>query len=222
MTTPEALGSVLSVNVGPAREVEWRGRLWRSGIFKEPTQEAVRAEGVALVGDEQADPTVHGGPTKSVYAYPSEHYEFWLGTLEGPQRDVLATPGAFGENLTTRGLLEAGAGIGDRLRIGGALLRVTEPRMPCAKLGLRFRDPLMTRRFYEARRNGIYFAIEEAGDIRAGDPIRVEFRHPDRLTIQEVVDLETGATVPDGLRSRAVDHPALSPSWREHFRAALA
>ena len=219
MTSGGILGSVRSVNVSLARTVEWRGRIWRSGIFKEPVEGPVRAEGVGLVGDEQADLSVHGGARKSVYANPAEHYPFWQERLDGPRLDVLGAPGAFGENLTTEGLLESELGIGDLLRIGSALLRVTEPRLPCSKLGLRFQDPLMTRRFYEARRNGIYFAIQEAGEIQAGDGIRLEFRHPDRLTVQEVANLETGGEVAEGTRERAAGHPALSESWRERFRS---
>lgn len=209
---------MISVNVATARTVEWRGRQWRSGIFKKPVDGPVRAEGVGLVGDEQADLSVHGGREKSVYAYPIEHYAFWQGQLEGPERKVLEVPGAFGENLTTEGLVESELGIGDLLRVGSALLRVTEPRLPCAKLGLRFQDPLMTRNFYEARRNGIYFAIEEAGEIQAGDEVHLELQHPERLTVQEVVDLHTGGTVPEGTLERAAGHPGLSTSWRERFR----
>ena len=179
----------------------------------------VRVEGVQVAGDEQADPTVHGGPTKSVYSYPWEHYRHWRELLDPAGREILDVPGAFGENLTTEGFVESEVGVGDLLRIGSVLLLVTEPRMPCAKLGLRFRDPLMTRRFHEARRNGVYFAIEEAGELQAGDEIRVEHRHPLRLSIQDVVDLETGGEVADGTRERAAGHPALSGSWRDRFRA---
>lgn len=220
MSAGEVLGSLRSVNVGRVRRVEWRDRLWETGIFKEPVPGPIRAHGVALAGDEQADLSVHGGETKSVYAYPVEHYDFWRETLQGPQKALLDTPGTFGENLTTEGFLETDVGVGDLLRIGSVLLRVTEPRLPCAKLGLRFEDPLMTRRFHSARRNGIYFAITEPGHLQAGDDVRVEFRHPLRLTIQEVVDLETGAPVREGTRERAAGHPALSESWRERFGGA--
>ena len=216
----ERIGRVRSVNVGRARDVEWRGRTWRTGIFKRPVDEPVRVEGVQMEGDEQADLSVHGGPTKSVYAYPWEHYAWWRDALEGPQRDVVETPGAFGENLTTEGLLETDAGVGDLLRVGSVLLRVTEPRMPCSKLGLRFQDPLMTRRFHEAGRNGLYFAIEEAGQVSADDAIVVEARHPERLTIQEVVEYFTGRDPDPDVRDRAAAHPALSPSWRDWFASA--
>jgi MOSC domain-containing protein YiiM len=216
----EVMGRVRSVNVGAAREVEWHGRTWHTGIFKRPVVGPVRVEGVQMEGDEQADASVHGGPTKSVYAYPSEHYAWWRGTLDDPQAEVLETPGAFGENLTTEGLLESDAGIGDLLRVGSVLLRVTEPRMPCSKLGLRFRDPHMTRRFHDAGRNGLYFGIEESGEIASGDLIVVEARHPDRLTIREVVEFFTGRDPDPAVRVRAATHPALSESWREWFSSA--
>lgn len=219
MSAP-AIGTVLSVNAGPAREVRWRDRTWRTGIFKSPVEGAVRVEGVQMAGDEQADLSVHGGPFKSIYAYPHEHYGWWREQLVGSSGDPLDAPGAFGENLTTEGLLERDAGVGDLLRIGTALLRVTEPRLPCSKLGLRFDDPLMTKRFHEAARNGIYFAIEEAGEIAAGDAIVVEHRAPVRLTTHDVVEYYTGRDRREELRVRAASHPALSESWREWFASA--
>jgi MOSC domain-containing protein YiiM len=216
----EVIGRVHSVNIGRAVEVEWHGRTWRTGIFKHPVEGAVRVDGVQVEGDEQADLSVHGGPTKSVYAYPSEHYAWWRDVLDHRQAEIVETPGAFGENLTTEGLLESDAGIGDLVRVGSALLRVTEPRMPCSKLGLRFRDPLMTKRFHDAGRNGIYFGIEESGEMASGDVIVLEARHPDRLTIREVVEFFTGRDPDPAVRVRAAEHPALSESWREWFSSA--
>jgi MOSC domain-containing protein YiiM len=210
------------VNVGAIREVEWHGRLWRTGIFKAPVDERLRVEGVHLAGDEQADLSVHGGPAKSVYAYPHEHYAWWAETLPAPQAELLETPGAFGENLTTEGLLESDAGVGDLVRVVSALLRVTEPRLPCSKLGLRFDDAAMTKRFHEAARNGIYFAIEEPGDIAAGDELTVESRHPVRLTTHEIVEYHAGRMRTGELRTRAAEHPALSESWRAWFAEAVS
>lgn len=213
----QILGRVASVNVGLARTVEWRNRRWTTGIFKEPVSGPVRVEGVQVAGDQQADPSVHGGPSKSVYAYPHEHYAFWAGALPERQARVLDVPGAFGENLTTEGLLERDVGVGDRLRVGTALLRVTEPRMPCSKLGLRFRDPLMTRRFHESGRNGFYLAIEEPGEVAAGDVIVLESAFPDRLTTREIVEFYTGRDPSPGLRARALAHGALSTGWKDWF-----
>jgi len=211
------VGRVRSVNAGAVREIAWRDQVWRTGIFKHPVEGPTRVEGVQMAGDAQADLSVHGGPTRSIYAYPSEHYAWWRGQLGAEHAEVLDTPGAFGENLTTVGLLESETGVGDLYRIGTALLRVTEPRMPCPKLGLRFRDPLMTKRFHQAGRNGIYFAIEEPGEIGRDSEIVRESRHPRRLTIREVVEYVTGRDRDEGVRVRAADHPALSPSWRDRF-----
>ena len=119
-----------SVNVGLPRDVEWRGRPVTTGIFKSPVEGRVRVRTLNLEGDRQADLSVHGGPDKAVYAYPEEHYGYWRQELPG----VDLPPGSFGENLTTEGLKETEIRIGDRFRIGSTVLRVTQPRMPCAKL----------------------------------------------------------------------------------------
>ncbi len=209
---------VESVNVGQVREVEWRGQVVSTGIFKAPVEGRIRAEGVNLTGDRQADLRVHGGPDMAIYAYPAEHYEAWAGELEGEQRALVDTPGAFGENLTLRGLLESEAGIGDRFRVGGALLRVTIPRVPCFKLGIRFGDPAFIRRFHEAGRNGWYFAIEEPGEIGAGDAIERVGDHDASLTIHHLVELFGGQESDPALRRTAAGHPALPEGWRRRFR----
>lgn len=214
------IGTVRSVNVSPARDVEWHGRSWRTGIFKSPIDGAVRVEGVQVAGDEQADLSVHGGPTKAVYAYPEEHYAWWRDELSAGATEVLSVPGAFGENLTTRGLLEKDTGVGDLFRFGTTLLRVTEPRLPCSKLGLKFDDPGMTRRFHNASRNGVYFAIEEPGEVAAGDEIHVESRHRHRLTTHEIVEFYTKRERTEAIRARAESHAALSDAWREWFASA--
>jgi len=116
--------------------------------------------------------------------------------------------------------MERDAGVGDLIRIGTALLRVTEPRLPCSKLGLRFDEPRMTKWFHDSARNGVYFAIEEPGEVVAGDEIVVESRHPDRLTAHEIVEFHAGRDRSESLRVRAASHPALSESWREWFASA--
>ena len=214
-------GVVESVNVGEVREVQWKDRSWTTGIFKEPVEGRVRAEGVSIGGDAQADLSVHGGPTKSVYAYAAEHYDAWRGELGPAHVRILETPGAFGENLTTRGLLETEVGIGDRYRIGDAVLVVTEPRLPCSKLGMRFDDPMMVKRFHAAGRNGIYFGIEAPGEIGAGDRIELIERHPVRLTVAQVVDLHAGRSTDAELAKVASEHTGLPQSWRTGFREAL-
>ncbi|MCI4371622.1 MAG: MOSC domain-containing protein, partial [Thermoplasmata archaeon] len=141
----------------------------------------------------QADPSVHGGPTKAVYAYPSEHYPSWRRELA---RSDLPW-GSFGENLTTDGLGEDTVHIGDRLRVGSALLRVTQPRMPCYKLGIRFGRDDMIRRFLESGRSGFYLAVLEEGDVAAGDRIERIGTQEGLPTVLQVVD-EARREEPEG------------------------
>src|SRR5437667_3505609 len=135
--------NVVSINVGLPKEVSWRGIRVLTGIFKDPVQGSVRIRKLNLDGDRQADLTVHGGAEKAVYAYPAVHYEYWRHEL--PEETL--SWGKFGENLTTEGLIENELCIGDRLRVGSALLVVTQPRLPCHKLVLKFGRDDMVKRF---------------------------------------------------------------------------
>ena len=156
---------VVSVNVGQPREARWRGRIVKSAIWKAPLTGRVRVLRLHVEGDRQADPALHGGHEKAVYVYPSEHYAYWqplLGALPW---------GAFGENLTTEGLLEDSVRIGDRLRIGTVVLEVTQPRTPCVKLAARFHRASIVREFAKARRSGFYCSVWVEGEFAAGDPI---------------------------------------------------
>ena len=186
LTTPDiniqADMRVISLNVGRPRIVDWHGKPVLTSIWKDPVEGAVTVAGVNLFGDEQSDLTVHGGPRKAVYAYPSEHYAYWRREL--PDADLHW--GAFGENLTTEGLLEADVAVGDRFRIGSAELVITQPRMPCYKLGIRFGDDLMVKRFMQSGRSGFYFSIAEAGEIRAGDSIVRLSRGEDSTSIADL------------------------------------
>ncbi len=162
----EQLGTIVSVNVGRPRVVEWRGRRVRTAIWKEPVGDRVRIEGVNLAGDEQADHRVHGGRNKAAYAYASEDYAWWVGELGRPLE-----PGTFGENLTTAGIDLEALDRGEHLVVGTAVLAVRDPRQPCYKLGLRMGDDDFVERFGAAGRLGRYFAIVEPGDVGAGDPV---------------------------------------------------
>jgi MOSC domain-containing protein YiiM len=171
---------VVSINVGLPREVEWQGRLVRTSIFKEPVAGLVRVDRLNLDGDRQSDLTVHGGAAKAVYAYPAEHYPFW--------REELGTDltwGAFGENLTTTGLSETTVQIGDRLRIGTAEFVVTQPRMPCYKLGIRLGRDDIVRRFQQSGRTGFYLAVAREGEIETGDEIVIVARNPAGVTVAD-------------------------------------
>jgi len=175
---------VISVNVGLPRNVEWRGQIVQTSIFKEPVTRRVRVDRLNIEGDQQSDLTVHGGAAKAVYVYPSEHYAFWRQEL--PDADL--PWGAFGENLTTSGLSERDVHIGDRFGIGSAEFEVTQPRMPCFKLTIRFSRADMIKRFLRSGRSGFYLAVTKEGEIAAGDAINVIGRHPDAITIAEAAE----------------------------------
>ena len=176
---------LLSVNVGLPREVEWRGRKVRTSIWKNPKKGRVEVARLNLAGDEQSDLSVHGGADKAVYAYPAEHYAFWRTEL--PDMDL--SWGAFGENLTIEGLIESQAMIGDRILIGSAEFVVTQPRMPCFKLGIRFGRPEMVKLFLHSRRTGFYFAVAQEGEIDRGDAIKLLARDENSLTIADIFGL---------------------------------
>jgi len=208
---------IVSVNVGQPRGVPWRGGMVSTSIFKEPVPGRVRVAGVNLEGDRQADLTVHGGPDKAVYVYPAEHYPAWEQELGR------SLPwGAFGENLTVSGLpLEDAICIGDRLRAGSAELLVVQPRLPCFKLGVRFNDPGMLRRFLVSGRTGYYLRILSEGDVAADDAIDVVERHPGRVPVSEVTRLFTrDRHDAEGLR-RVLAVGALPEDWRPTFEEAL-
>lgn len=175
---------VVSVNVSLPKTVEWESHKVTTAIFKEPVKGRVRVQPTGFEGDRQADRSVHGGPTKAVYAYPSEHSPFWRRELERADLPW----GAFGENLTTEGLQEGTMRVGDRLRVGSTLLKVTQPRMPCYKLGIRFGRTDMIRRFLASGRSGFYLTVLEEGDVAAGDPIELLETDNDLPTISQVVD----------------------------------
>ena len=160
---------VISVNVGMPREVVWKGLAVQTAIFKEPVAGTVAIRKLNLAGDQQADLTVHGGPEKAVYAYPVEHYEYWRKQL--PKFSL--SWGAFGENLTTVGLNEDTLSIGDVLRVGSAVLQVTQPRMPCYKLQIRFNRDDLIKRFLLSGRSGFYFSVVEPGDVGAESEIEI-------------------------------------------------
>lgn len=173
---------VLSVNIARPATLRMRGEDIRTGIFKEPVPGPLLAARLGLAGDFQVDRRFHGGPDKAIYVYPSEHYAAWceeLGLEDLP-------PGAFGENLTTSGLLEADLHTGDRLRVGGALLEVTKPRMPCYKLALKFGRPDMVKRMHANERSGFYASVVEEGIIEARSRIELVLSHPERASIPEI------------------------------------
>jgi MOSC domain-containing protein YiiM len=201
---------VVSVNVGLPREVVWKRQWVSTAIFKEPVEGAITARKLNLDGDRQADLTVHGGPDKAVYAYPVEHYGYWRMQLP----EMPATWGAFGENLTTGGVLEKDLNIGDQVRIGAALLQVSQPRMPCYKLQVRFDRDDMTRLFALSRRSGFYFSVIEEGEVKAGDAIEVVKRDEHGVSVADVNGLYFDRTIDPMLVKRALQVPALTAESR--------
>jgi len=172
---------LLSIQVGHPRKVKWRRRTVTTGIYKDPVEGRIMLRRSNLEGDEQADLRVHGGWDKAVYVYPSEHYAFWRTALSGMDLPY----GMFGENFTTEGLDESSVRIGDRFRIGGAVVEVTQPRVPCYKLGVRFGRPDMPQRFHASGRCGFYLAVLEEGDVGAGDVWKRIGRDPNAMSVVE-------------------------------------
>ena len=204
---------VVSVNVGKPREVEWKDTLVTTGIFKDPVDGPVMIRELNLDGDQQADLTVHGGTEKAVYGYASEHYEYWKHELPG----VKFPWGKFGENLTTEGLFEDALHIGDRLKVGSAVLTVTQPRLPCYKLTVRFNRDDMIKRLLTSRRSGFYFSVENEGEVMAGSEIEILSRDPSRVSVADISRLYFSKDTDEELLQRSIKVGALPESWRDEL-----
>jgi MOSC domain-containing protein YiiM len=207
------MGKIVSVNVGSARQMFHEGRMVRTGIFKTPVVGRVRVDALNLEGDEQADLSVHGGAGKAIYVYPAEHYEFWRREL--PQVEL--PWGSFGENVNTEGVLEKEIHVGDRLCAGTVELIVTEPRLPCYKLNLKFGREDMVKRFLRSRRTGFYLAVAREGEIGAGDSIQFVGRDPQTVSIAEITRLYAFERNDIAALRRAASVQALPESWRAYF-----
>jgi MOSC domain-containing protein YiiM len=207
---------VASVNVGMPREVEWHGRTVVTGIFKSPVAAKLTVRHLNIDGDGQADLAVHGGPDKAVYTSPGEHYKFW-----GERLGRELTPGNFGENLTTEGLLEDAVHIGDEFRVGTARLVITQPRLPCFKLGIRFGDPGMVKTFLRAGKPGIYFAVVEEGEVGAEDPIERLAEDQSRVSVAEMLRLVLDRDADPAALRRLLGVPSLAAVWRQTLEERL-
>jgi MOSC domain-containing protein YiiM len=173
---------VVSVNVSAGTLIEWQGRCVLTGIFKRPVIGRVRVRRDGLAGDRQADLTVHGGELKAVYSYSLANYEWWNLELG---REL--PPGMFGENLTIDGLDEETVAIGDRFTIGTTILEAVQPRLPCYKLGVRFGDPKMVKRFMQSGRFGTYFRVVREGDVGVGDDVHLVHYDPEAALVVSLV-----------------------------------
>jgi MOSC domain-containing protein YiiM len=208
---------LVSVNVGLPQEVIWKGKTVTTGIFKEPVEERVKVRFLNLDGDRQADLTVHGGLDKAIYVYPVEHYEYWRGEL--PEMEL--PWGMFGENLTTVGLLEDSVNIGDRFRIGTAEVMVTQPRMPCYKLGIKFGRANMVKQFLDSRLTGFYFSVLQEGEVGVGDAMELISRDENNVTVADITRLYVRQRDDLQMLQRAAQVKALPDGWRDYFQQQI-
>ena len=206
-----------SINVGLPRTVTLDGDPVSTGIFKEPVAGRLMLRTLNLEGDRQADLSVHGGPSKAVYVYPSEYYDYWKRELPGMKLPW----GMFGENFTSVGLFESEVNIGDKFRVGSAVVMVTEPRMPCYKLGIKFGRSDMVKKFLASERTGFYFAVLQEGEVGAGDPIELIEKTDHRVRVSDITRLYTREKDNIALLRRAMATEALSDSWKNYFQHRL-
>ena len=207
---------VVSLAVGSPQEVEWNGEKVLTSIFKTPVDRRLHVTRLNFEGDEQSDLTVHGGLEKAVYAYPSEHYPLWRQELS----EVDLPWAAFGENITTEGLDED-VRIGDRFRIGTAQFIVTQPRMPCYKLGIHLGRQDVLRQMLRTGRTGFYFAVTTEGEVGPGDAIELIERSKEDVTVKDIVKLFTVESKNQELLRRAIGSTILPESWKHYFREKL-
>lgn len=208
---------LLSVNVSQPKAISYRGKTVRTGIFKEPVKGRVMLRRLNLDGDRQGDLNVHGGPDKAVYVYTVEHYDFWAHALG---RNDFAF-GQFGENFTVEGMPEERIHIGDVFCVGSALVEVSQPRVPCYKLGLKMGSTRFIKQFLTSGRVGFYLRVLEEGEVGAGDEIHRVRMGPEQMPIREIVRLAYFDPENVEAAQRAIRIPALSPGWREMFEEKL-
>jgi len=208
---------IVSLNVGLPRLVMRNDEPVSTGIFKEPVAGRVLLRTLNLDGDRQADLSVHGGPEKAVYAYPSEHYSFWKEEL--PEMEL--PWGMFGENFTTTGLHETEIHIGDRFRIGAAEVMVTQPRLPCYKLGIRFGRADIIKRFLLSERTGFYFSVLKEGEVGVGDEFNLIEKNVSGVRVVDVTRLYSSDKHNVDLLRQAIDTKALPESWRDYLQERL-
>jgi MOSC domain-containing protein YiiM len=209
---------VISLNVGKPRLTVYNGATINTGIFKKPVSGRVALRTLNLDGDRQADLSVHGGPYKAVYAYPSEHYGYWRREL--PEMELPWS--MFGENFTTEGVGEDELHIGDRLRIGSATVMVRQPRMPCYKLAAKFQRDDIVERFLLSGRSGFYFSVEQEGEVGVGDSSELISRAEKAITIAEMNRLFVREKYNYDLLRKAIATEALPEAWREYFLPRLS
>lgn len=212
---------LVSLNVGLPREVMWHGRSVLTGIFKQPVKGRFALRKLNLDNDRQADLSVHGGQYKAVYCYPVTHYDYWKKELPGVDLPM----GVFGENFTIEGGLEDSVHLGDQFSVGSAQAVVTQPRMPCYKLGVRFQADDMVKRFLASGRTGFYLAVTREGKVGAGDEIKAIAQDENAVPVSAITRLYLAKNYGDddlALLRKALRVAALPESWKEYFRERLA
>lgn len=211
---------LISLNCGLPRHVDWQGMDVTTSIFKDPVAGRVRLRALNLDGDRQSDLSVHGRKDKAVYCYPTEHYSYWQSKLPNHSLDI----GVFGENFTTEGLLEESVNVGGHFAIGSAEVVITQPRMPCYKLGIRFQMNEMIKLFLDNRWSGFFVAVTREGEVGAGDEITKLGQAQASVSIPEIVRLYVAKSYSsDDVRlvKRAIAVDALPESWKKYFREKL-
>lgn len=208
---------LLSINVARPRIILIGERQVSTGIFKQPVDGQVMMRRLNLDGDRQADLSVHGGPFKAVYAYPSEHYPYWREMLLGMDLPY----GMFGENFTTEGMKEEETNIGDQFRIGDAVVMVTQPREPCFKLAAKFRRDDIIKKFFLSGRSGFYFSVFQEGMVQAGDEIQPVHRDANRVSIADINGINIRGVTDAEIVRRALRVEALPDGYRNYFLQEL-
>ncbi len=209
---------VISVNVGLPHRIVYNDQIVTTSIFKDSVDKRIKLGKMNLDGDKQSDLTVHGGLDKAVYSYPIEHYDYWK--KQYPQTDI--SWGIFGENLTTEGLIEYSVNIGNQYQIGSSKLLVTQPRMPCYKLGVRFGRMDIVKRFMTSLRSGIYFKVIQEGEVGCGDEIELVYLDKNNVTVDDIVRLYLNNYDGDiETMERATRISALPEGWKIYFRQKI-
>lgn len=220
MEATRVSGKIVSLNVGLPREVTYRGRSVTTGIFKDPVVGRIALRRLNLDGDRQADLSVHGGEHKAVYCYPLAHYDYWRAELPGQELPM----GSFGENFTVDGLMEDSVHLGDQFSAGSAVVVVTQPRLPCYKLGVKFQSDGMVKRFFASRRTGFYLAVLQEGEVGAGDEMTRVTADPHSVPVSEIARLYGAKRYTDSDISslqRILRIEAVPESWKEYFRSRV-
>ena len=208
---------VISTNIAEAREIEWQGKLVKTGIYKFPVNQSILLEKEDVKGDHVIDRKYHGGIDKACYLYASDHYAFWKEHY--PNLEWVW--GMFGENLTVEGLDESKIKIGDVFDIGEARVQVSQPRYPCYKLGVRFESPSMVREFLETPYPGVYIRIIKEGSVQKGDEMKLISRIEQNLTVADVYAPFTSQIDNHELIHSAINQPELAEAWRKSLKKLL-